>query len=567
MVISGASLIKISDTLDPLATINMHAVANLTNKSSTPANKFESNHLRLPSQFNDVLEAFKIMSEPRQAAGGMWKHKEAKYTELLKSGQTTDLAEILACIYAPHRGKEFDDIHNELSYSEKIIAETAMDMLAEDVTFGANFIKHGPKRAIRKILTCQRKDVEPFLNDLKKHEKPFDPYMNGKEFKSIFGMSRREAKTANGQDMKVDIPEPTKPHAAITVIKPGQNDARVGVSTASGHSGVASRQSKPATARKRVVLGETSNFRPQSKSDNLPDDIKLDNIPYYKQIQNRMAMKGMMRGAVMKASAFLDPIAFQLHVRVALLKTKEDLDKVAEDLGLSKDKAVEMYNQSAEILRPHFGQNGQLIRVPSFLKAWDEKPVRQSRGSARPQLVIKGGSQDLYDRYVTDVPSKGLVKGAFNKAAAYLDAQAFELHTKMYFVGKDQRVSLESAASSLGMDVETAKRVHDESVGILTPYFGDNGEFQRKPTFLKTLAEQAEKAKPRSTRPRTSFECVVEHHDGDEFELRIGMNHPLTLGAEDLSVKVGYDEQGHPVICVSGKNNPDFIGPRQPKNL
>ena len=417
------------------------------------------------------------------------------------------------------------------------------------------------------ILTCQRKDVEPFLADLKNHEKPFDPYMNGKEFESIFGMSRREAKIANGQDIKVDIPAATKPLAAITVIKPGQNDARVGFFAASGHSGVASSQSKPAAARKRVILGERSNFRLKSASDNLPDDIKPDNISYYKQIQNRIAQKGMMRGAVMKASAFLDPIAFQLHVRVALLKTKEDIAEVAEDLGLSKDKAVEKYNHSAEILRPHFGQNGQLIRVPSFLKAWDEKTVRQSRGSARPQPAIKDGNQDLYDRYVTDIPAKGLVKGAFNKAAAYLDAQAFELHTKIYFVGKDQRVSLKSAADAMGMDVETAKRIHDESVGILTPYFGDNGKFQRKPTFLKTLAQQTEKAKPRYSSPHTSFKCVAEHHDGEEFELRIGMNHPLTLGAEDLSVKLAYDEKGNPVICVSGKNNPDFIGPLKPKNL
>ena len=487
VVVSGIQSFEVEGV--SMQTLKMHEIGKLDRTHTPPINMLEKNGVRLTSTAEQAMKSLKTLTKPIKKKGGLWTRKEKEYKERLSIGDISSLIEVVHAIYGPYRGQDFKAA--ELSYSERMIGEDAMQWLADEISVSINFKPGKAKEAIQNLVMLSKPKGLTFIEDLAKYQKKYHPYIDDETFEECFGVNVETAYTGASAVVQ-----------SSASLKPTERPVSQFPAVTGYIPHVFEKPNKTKTPTK-IRMGA----KPKTKKNVA---VKPENRELYAEHINDFHAKSPRKKAFTLSAGLLDAQAFELHTRIYYLDDNKTIADAAKHMGLSLDEAIEIHDKSVDTLRTAYPDGASSRRVNNFLRKHDEQKTSAKRPSTRAKIErkkltnraddVRPENKELFKEFIDTIQPKGMLRRAFFMSSQHLNREAFELHMRMYYL--PEKMSIEDAAQNMGLSLDRAKEIHDYSTVTLRPHFGNNGFLKRVPAFLKTVADNEANSTPSSPKPK-----------------------------------------------------------------
>lgn len=442
----------------PFKGVEFRALSDLHSPVSIPTNRIAVQNIRPPAQRLELEEALGVMSGAPKVLSNNWAGKARGYEEALASNVPKKFAGVIRDIVGAHRNNGGFKVE-AISHSEMLLLEQAQRFLSEELVLAAGILQEEALEHIRKV-------AETPLNNLKKNElwpqgavEPASYILSDKEFENYFGVSREAAQ--NGAALKV-----------LPAAKQIERPSSVSYWRRDVLSVIEMSPNVPAEAEvdKEGEQGMThSEMVDKLRQDNAMAKIYVEEDPF-------VPKDGIARKVFELAHEVLSPDEFQI-VCMRVLRARNVqmtfLD-IAKKTRMEEATVEETFkNAMTRLANMTFGIAGKAL-INNFVltnmdpeKQLEEKPdIKQKKKlqKAKPlEFVVSSHLRAIFEKENQYVPAQGHLRLAFNVASQVLDAEEFEVYSKMELRVRKHVQTASVVAQEMGITPGQANKLRDRA--------------------------------------------------------------------------------------------------------
>jgi CarD family transcriptional regulator len=433
-----------------LTMLNFHPLKENATVMSVPLPRLASSSLRLPASVSEMSAALDVFNKEPVRRAKIWSKAAQDHEAAIRQGDVASLTGVLHSMLSKHRNKTITaqnvdpDLRQieQLSYSERVLAFQARDLLAQELSFVG---KMPQKDAAKLIMACA---LVPGHAKTVKLKAEFDPvcFMGKKDFDLYYSGTN----AGNGFTIG-EIKERPRNNGffAGSTAPPQKRFSRASVETQNTSAGKAGRGGK-----KLVITSDSS------------DPVTVDRNVY--EDENALVpATGTVRSMFAAASRTLSTQEFQVLSRMTLRtkNSQESLQDVSKALNMSAEQVLEIRNAAAAKMRVHYTSKSSYLgfaacnpHVEKERRAVAAKPEKPEKPTFAPREDLREivGNEKLV--------SKGPAFSLLLVANTVLNRDEFSLLMHTAFMPMTERKRLSAYAARKGMTRMDAAELHNEAV-------------------------------------------------------------------------------------------------------